>query len=127
MRRRIGALLPQVRFRQFPRNEVLRPLRLVVDCVRPSTRRRLDGEPWLRRHSKAIAFAFSSIMIWSSTAITILTQQIEPLFLMIVLFLAGTGTFLSWGGRIQALLSIVAIVAFVTSIQKLSIEIDPYQ
>src|SRR6266446_6285488 len=83
--------------------------------------------PWLRRHSKAIAFAFSSIMIWSSTAITILTQQIEPLFLMIVLFLAGTGTFLSWGGRIQALLSIVAIVAFVTSIQKLSIEIDPYQ
>jgi two-component system sensor histidine kinase HydH len=87
----------------------------------------LTAGPWLRRHSKAIAFAFSCIMIWSSTAIAILTQQIEPIFLMIVLFLAGTGTFLSWGGRIQALLSIVAIAAFVISIQKLSIKIDPYQ
>ena len=87
----------------------------------------LTAGPWLRRHWKAIAFAFSSVMIWSSAAITILTRQTEPLFLMIVLFLAGTGTFLSWGGRIQALLSIVGIAAFALAIQKLSIEIDPYQ
>ena len=87
----------------------------------------LNAGAWTRRNAKAIAFAFSSVMIWSSAAITILTHQTEPLFLMIVLFLTGTGIFLSWGGRIQALLSIFAIAAFALAIHKVSISIDPYQ
>src|ERR1700730_6637957 len=85
------------------------------------------GGPWMRRHSKAIAFAFSAVMIWSSTAIAILTRETEPLFVMIVLFLAGTGIFLSSGGRIQALLSVFAIAAFALAIHKVSVPIDLYQ
>jgi signal transduction histidine kinase len=87
----------------------------------------LISAPWMRRQWKAVAFTFSSIMILNTTAITILTGQIEPLFLMIVLFLAGTGTFLSWGGRTQALLSLAAMVAFAVAIENLPGEIDPYQ
>jgi signal transduction histidine kinase/ActR/RegA family two-component response regulator len=87
----------------------------------------LIGGPWMRRHSKAIAFAFSAVMIWSSTAIAILTRETEPLFVMIVLFLAGTGIFLSSGGRIQALLSVFAIAAFALAIHKVSVPIDLYQ
>jgi len=83
--------------------------------------------PWVRRHSIAIAFAFSYVMIWSLTAITILTRETEPLFIMIVLFLAGTGVFLSWGGRIQALLSICAIAAFALASHKASVPIDLYR
>jgi signal transduction histidine kinase len=87
----------------------------------------LAAGPQVWRHAKAIAFAFSFVMIWSSTAITILTHQTEPLFLMIVLFLSGTGVFLSWGGRIQTLLSVVAIASFAVAIHQLSIKVDPYQ
>jgi hypothetical protein len=83
--------------------------------------------PSMRRQWKAVAFTFSCIMIWSSTLITILTGRIEPFFFLIVLFLAGTGTFLSWGGRTQALLSLVAIAAFAIAIEKLRVELDPYQ
>jgi signal transduction histidine kinase len=87
----------------------------------------LRAGPWVRCHSTAIAFAFSYVMIWSTAAIAILTHQTEPLFLMIVLFLAGTGIFLSWGGRIQALLSLCAIAAFAVAIHKVSVPIDLYQ
>lgn len=82
---------------------------------------------WLRLHWKGVAFLFSCVMLWSSAAIAILTRQTEPLFLTVILFLAGTGTFLSWGGRIQALLSAAGIVAYAAAIWSLSIAIDPYQ
>jgi signal transduction histidine kinase/ActR/RegA family two-component response regulator len=82
--------------------------------------------PWIQSHWKAFAFSFSTLMIWSSAAIAIFTRQTEPLFLTIVLFLAGTGTFLSWGARNQLMLSIVAIGAF--SCAELAVpERDPYQ
>ncbi len=87
----------------------------------------LCAGPWVRRHSIVIAFTFSYVMIWSSAGLALLTGEIEPLFVMIVLFLAGTGIFLSWGGRIQTLLSICAIAAFALSVHKTSVPVDLYQ
>src|SRR5581483_2107075 len=71
--------------------------------------------PWMRRHWKQVAFIFSSVMIASSTCITILTAQTQPLFIELTLFLAGTGPFLSWGEGAQAMLSMVALAAFGTA------------
>ncbi len=68
--------------------------------------------PWMRRHWKIVAFAFSTILIASSVELTIITGERQPLFIALMLFLAGTGPFLSWGEQIQGLLSIVAIIAF---------------
>jgi signal transduction histidine kinase/CheY-like chemotaxis protein len=83
---------------------------------------------WMRRHWKAIAFSFSSILILSSMALAILTAESEPLFVALVLFLAGTGPFLSWGERTQGLLSIVAIIAFTIAATQLPHTLsDPYQ
>ena len=67
---------------------------------------------WMRAHWKAVAFAFSATMIVSSTCIALMTGEAQPLFITLVLFLAGTGPFLSWGENTQALLSLVAIASF---------------
>ncbi|HTY55746.1 MAG TPA: ATP-binding protein [Candidatus Binataceae bacterium] len=68
--------------------------------------------PWIQRNWKLLAFSFSSAMIASSTCIALVTGEKEPLFIALMLFLAGTGPFLSWGERTQALLSIVAFISF---------------
>ena len=65
--------------------------------------------PWMRRYWKVVAFAFSTILITSSMWLAIITGESEPLFVALMLFLAGTGPFLSWGERIQGLLSLVAL------------------
>ena len=84
--------------------------------------------PWMRCHWKAVAFSFSSILILSSMGLAILTTEPEPLFVALVLFLAGTGPFLSWGERTQGLLSLVAIVAFIVAAAQLPHTLsDPYQ
>jgi signal transduction histidine kinase/ActR/RegA family two-component response regulator len=67
---------------------------------------------WMRAHWKAVAFAFSAMMIVSSTCIALMTGEAQPLFITLVLFLAGTGPFLSWGENTQALLSLIAIASF---------------
>jgi signal transduction histidine kinase/CheY-like chemotaxis protein len=83
---------------------------------------------WMRRHWKAVAFSFSTILILSSTFLAIITGDSEPLFVALVLFLAGTGPFLSWGERTQSLLSLVAIIAFMIAIAELpEARSDPYQ
>lgn len=88
----------------------------------------LNVGPWMKSHWKQVAFAFSSIMIASTTFITVLTGQREPLFIALMLFLAGTGPFLSWGERTQALLSLVAFIAFGVTIAVLPHSaFDPYQ
>jgi len=88
----------------------------------------LNVGPWMRKHWKMVAFTFSAIMIANSTAITILTGQTQPLFIALMLFLAGTGPFLSWGERTQAALSAVAFVAFgVTMLALPNSAFDPYQ
>jgi signal transduction histidine kinase/CheY-like chemotaxis protein len=88
----------------------------------------LNVGPWMRSHWKQVAFAFSTIMIASTTYITILTGQTQPLFIALILFLAGTGPFLSWGEQTQALLSMVAFLAFGVSIACLpNSAFDPYQ
>ncbi len=71
--------------------------------------------PWMRSHWKPIAFAFSTAMIFSMAGIAILTANIQPFFIALMLFLAGTGPFLSWGERTQALLSLVAFIGFATA------------
>ena len=71
-----------------------------------------DVGAWMRRNWKIVAFTFSIAMIASSAAIAVLTRYTEPLFVALVLFLAGTGPFLSWGEGLQALLSIAAIGSF---------------
>ena len=63
---------------------------------------------WMRSHWKWVAFSFSAIMIATMTCIAILTRQTQALFIALILFLAGTGPFLSWREKIQALLSVVA-------------------
>jgi signal transduction histidine kinase/CheY-like chemotaxis protein len=84
--------------------------------------------PWMRRHWKAVAFSFSTILITSSMWLTIITGDSEPLSVALMLFLAGTGPFLSWGEWIQGLLSLVAIVAFTIAVADLpSARSDPYQ
>jgi signal transduction histidine kinase/ActR/RegA family two-component response regulator len=88
----------------------------------------LNVGAWMRAHWKQVAFAFSSVMIASSTAIAILTSQTQPLFIALMLFLAGTGPFLSWGERAQALLTVVAFLAFGITIASLpNSAFDPYQ
>jgi signal transduction histidine kinase/CheY-like chemotaxis protein len=83
---------------------------------------------WMRRHWKTVAFSFSSILILSSMALAIVTAESEPLFVALVLFLAGTGPFLSWGERTQGLLSLVAIIAFTIAATQLPHTLsDPYQ
>jgi signal transduction histidine kinase/ActR/RegA family two-component response regulator len=72
----------------------------------------LNVGPWLRHYWKHVAFSFSAIMIVSSTGISVITDSIQPLCIMLMLFLAGTGPFLSWGEQTQTLLSLVAIVSF---------------
>ena len=67
---------------------------------------------WMRAHWKPVAFAFSVAMIASSTGIALLTAENQPLFITLVLFLAGTGPFLSWGEKTQALLSLIAMASF---------------
>lgn len=68
--------------------------------------------PWMRLHWKKVAFAFSTLLIASSAELTILSGNRQPLFIALVLFLAGTGPFLSWGEQMQGLLSVVAVAAF---------------
>lgn len=88
----------------------------------------LNVGPWMRLHWKWVAFTFSAVMIASSTAIAILTTQTRPLFIALMLFLAGTGPFLSWGERFQAMLSTVALVSFgVTIVALPKSAFDPYQ
>jgi signal transduction histidine kinase/CheY-like chemotaxis protein len=67
---------------------------------------------WMRSHWKTVAFGFSVVMIASSTCIALLTGENQPLFITLVLFLAGTGPFLSWGEKTQAWLSLIAIASF---------------
>ena len=84
--------------------------------------------PWMRKHWKAVAFAFSTTMIFSMAAIAILTADTEPLFIALMLFLAGTGPFLSWGERTQALLSLVAFAGFATAVLSLpDRSVNPYE
>jgi signal transduction histidine kinase/CheY-like chemotaxis protein len=84
--------------------------------------------PWMRRHWKAVAFSFSTIMIISSMWLAIITAEKEPFVIALILFLAGTGPFLSWGEKTQSLLSLVAIVAFAIADAELSHgRSDPYQ
>ena len=88
----------------------------------------LSVGPWLRRHWKAVAFSFSTILIASSVCLTIVTGESEPLFVALMLFLAGTGPFLSWGERAQGLLSLIAITAFAIAVtQSPNARSDPYQ
>ena len=83
--------------------------------------------PWMRRHWKIVAFSFSTILIISSTWLAIITGQSEPLLVALMLFLAGTGPFLSWGERTQGLLSLVAIVSFTLAVTQLPrARSDPY-
>jgi signal transduction histidine kinase/CheY-like chemotaxis protein len=84
--------------------------------------------PWMRRHWKTVAFSFSTILITSSMWLTIITGESEPLFVALMLFLAGTGPFLSWGERAQGLLSLVALIAFTIAVTVLPrARSDPYQ
>jgi hypothetical protein len=84
--------------------------------------------PWMRRHWKAVAFSFSTILITSSMWLTIITGESEPLLVALMLFLAGTGPFLQWGERTQGLLSLVAIAAFTIAVtQSPHARSDPYQ
>jgi signal transduction histidine kinase/CheY-like chemotaxis protein len=88
----------------------------------------LNVGPWMRSHWKQVAFTFSTAMIASTTCITILTAQTQPLFIALMLFLAGTGPFLSWGERSQTMLSIVAFIAFgVTVVSLPNSAFEPYQ
>ena len=72
----------------------------------------IDVGSWMRRNWKMVAFTFSIAMIASSAAIAVLTRHSQPLFVALVLFLAGTGPFLSWGEGLQSLLSLAAIGSF---------------
>ncbi|MBV8771995.1 MAG: response regulator [Deltaproteobacteria bacterium] len=84
--------------------------------------------PWMRRNWKRVAFSFSTVLIISSTALAIITQESEPLLVALMLFLAGTGPFLSWGERTQGLLSLVAIVSFAVAGMRLpQARSDAYQ
>ena len=88
----------------------------------------LNVGPWLRHYWKHVAFSFSAIMIVSSTGISVITDSIQPLCIMLMLFLAGTGPFLSWGERTQTLLSLVAIVSFAAAAEILPDQrTDTYQ
>jgi len=83
---------------------------------------------FLRRNWKKVALCFSCILIGSSAGIAVITGESEPLFIALVLFLAGTGPFLCWGERYQAILSITALVAFTVATYKLPYHsIDLYQ
>jgi len=83
--------------------------------------------PWIRQHWKFVAFSFSSLLIVSYACIAIETGEDEPLALALILFLAGTGPFLCWGEKIQALLSIVAITSFAVVSRILPSGVDWYQ
>jgi signal transduction histidine kinase/CheY-like chemotaxis protein len=84
--------------------------------------------PWMRHHWKTVAFSFSTILITSSMWLAIITGESEPLFVALMLFLAGTGPFLSWGERTQGLLSLVALIAFTIAVTVLPrARSDPYQ
>ena len=83
--------------------------------------------PWIRQHWKPVAFSFSSLLILSSACIAIETGEDEPLTLALILFLAGTGPFLCWGEKIQALLSIVAIASFAVVSRILPSGVNWYQ
>lgn len=84
--------------------------------------------PWMRRNWKTVAFSFSTVLIISSTALAIITGESEPLLVALMLFLAGTGPFLSWGEWSQGLLSLVPVVSFaVAGIRLPQARSDPYQ
>ena len=88
----------------------------------------LEGRTVDARHWKTVAFSFSTILITSSMWLTIITGESEPLFVALMLFLAGTGPFLSWGERAQGLLSLVALIAFTIGVTVLPrARSDPYQ
>jgi signal transduction histidine kinase len=83
---------------------------------------------FLGHHWKKVALSFSSILIASSARIAIVTGESEPLFIALMLFLAGTGPFLCWGERYQAILSVTAVAAFAMATYKLPYHsTDPYQ
>jgi signal transduction histidine kinase len=84
--------------------------------------------PWRRRYWKAVAFAFSTLMIISSVWLAIITAEKEPLVIALILFLAGTGPFLSWGEKTQSMLSLIAVIAFAVAELELSHGLsDSYQ
>ncbi len=87
----------------------------------------LNVGPWVRSHWKQVCFSFSTALIAAMTAITILTGQTEPLFIALILFLAGTGPFLSWGERTQALLTLMAFVAVAAAITLSNSAISPFE
>ncbi len=83
--------------------------------------------PWMKLHWKAVAFAFSAVMIATCTAIAVMTGQTQPFFIALMLFLAGTGPFLSWGEKIQTLLCVIAAAAFGVALSLLPHSaFDPY-
>ena len=45
----------------------------------------LNVGPWLRHYWKHVAFSFSAIMIVSSTGISVMTDRIQALFIMLML------------------------------------------
>jgi signal transduction histidine kinase len=84
--------------------------------------------PWIRAHWRPIALSFSGGMIACSAAICVITKEVEPFFIALVLFLAGTGPFLCWGEGYQAVLSLIAIGAFVVGTHiSPEVSVGPYQ
>lgn len=84
--------------------------------------------PWMRERWRPIALLFSSGIIICSALICTMTREVEPFFVTLVLFLAGTGPFLCWGETYQTWLSLIGISAFVIGTRESSdLSVGPYQ
>jgi signal transduction histidine kinase/CheY-like chemotaxis protein len=124
----IGFLIFDRRFVSLSHPLVLTLHSIIIGLYLAAVLMAVNVGDFLLRNWKNVALCFSSILIASSAWIAVVTDQPEPLFIALVLFLAGTGPFLCWGERYQAILTVIAVAAFATTTYELPYQpADPYR
>jgi signal transduction histidine kinase/ActR/RegA family two-component response regulator len=124
----IGFLIFDRRFVSLSHPLVLTLHSTIIGLYLAAVLMALNVGAFLRQHWKKVALCFSSVLIISSAWIAVVTGEPEPLFIALVLFLAGTGPFLCWGESYQAMLSLIAVAAFAIATYELPYHsTDPYR
>jgi signal transduction histidine kinase/ActR/RegA family two-component response regulator len=124
----IGFLIFDRRFVSLSQPLVLTLHSIIIGLYLAAVLMAVNVGEFLRQHWKKVALCFSSILIASSAWIAVVTGEPEPLFIALVLFLAGTGPFLCWGETYQAILSVIAVAAFAIATYELPYQsTDPYR
>src|SRR5437763_11706923 len=68
--------------------------------------------PYLRKYWQLTTLIFCTALIATGTRMSVLSQDVEPRFVSVVLFSIGCAAFVPWGARWQALMNVACVSSF---------------